>query len=278
MKVTIDGQTFKTDKIEATIINPPDDGVDYPSETYKRVSIDKTKQLAVLTEQQNDEIHQKLSKAHAQFMRFIGKDNVRKIRMYPEGNGVSHIARSDIRFTATPCDRWVLNDNEHHISYDVLFLTPTGLNAALNKSGGDYKERGLSPNTVGMNEIVIDTLLGVVSFNNAKMPTCLLHSVTSTNIPVANEMLKVGWKRDRLSLVSLPGHKEPAIFRFGGVDYTCPIGKAFDWVKDVIERDGFEGHPVETRSPTAYFKREHRRFFKDLIKCVESKHYWIQTK
>lgn len=90
--------------------------------------------------------------------------------------------------------------------------------------------------------------------------------------------LSTGKIRGRLSLISTPENKKPAKFRFGRKDYFVPSGKAWDWVQNVILQNGFEGHPIETDSPSDYFKRDTRAFFTDLIKCVENKQYYIQTK
>jgi len=90
--------------------------------------------------------------------------------------------------------------------------------------------------------------------------------------------LEIGIIRDRLSLVSKPENRKPAKFRFGGKDYLVSSGKAWDWVQNVILKSGFEGHPVETGSPSDCFKRDSRPFFTDLIKCVENNKYYIRTK
>lgn len=90
--------------------------------------------------------------------------------------------------------------------------------------------------------------------------------------------LETGKIRDRLVLKSKPENKKPASFKFGRKEYFVPSGKAWDWVENVILQNGFEGHPIETGSPSDYFKREARAFFTDLIKCVENKKYYIRTK
>jgi hypothetical protein len=92
--------------------------------------------------------------------------------------------------------------------------------------------------------------------------------------------LEIGWKHNRLQLISKPENRKPAIFRFGSKDYFVPSGKAWDWVQNVILQSGFEGHPIETESASNHFKGEkYLPFFRDLIKPGDgSKKYYIRTK
>lgn len=93
----------------------------------------------------------------------------------------------------------------------------------------------------------------------------------------AGAKLTIGNIRDRLSLVSKPENKKPGVFKLGSKEYLVPSGKAWDWVENVILNNGFEGHPVQTKSPSPYFKREARAFFKELIRSPEKTQYFIRT-
>jgi hypothetical protein len=70
-----------------------------------------------------------------------------------------------------------------------------------------------------------------------------------------------GWKYNKLSLKAVPNGRTPGAFAFGRKVYSVPSGKAWACVCRLIEKGGFDSHGVAMRSPSAFFKREHRAFF-----------------
>jgi hypothetical protein len=79
-------------------------------------------------------------------------------------------------------------------------------------------------------------------------------------LPTAEAILP-GWKHGKLILKAVPNGDKPGAFAFGRKLYTVPSGKAWAVVCSLIEAGGFDSHGVAMRSPSAFFKREHRAFF-----------------
>jgi hypothetical protein len=79
-------------------------------------------------------------------------------------------------------------------------------------------------------------------------------------LPTAEAILP-GWKHGKLILKAVPNGDTAGAFAFGRKLYTVPSGKAWACVCSLIEAGGFDSHGVAMRSPSAFFKREHRVFF-----------------
>lgn len=153
----------------------------------------------------------------------------------------------------------------------------------------DEKERALEDDYTmfEMEEDKDDTLIlkyetfqarrNAISIGAAEAVRVILEAQNKTAQPTTPTTLSTGRIKGRLYLISKPENRKPAKFRFGDKQYIVPSGKAWDWVENVILQNGFEGHPVEANSPSPHFKREARDFFKELIKPVENKLWYIKT-
>jgi len=88
-----------------------------------------------------------------------------------------------------------------------------------------------------------------------------------------------GWKSGKLLLKKLPNGREPAVFTFGKETYTVPSGKAWEIVSGMIEADAYEGHGVKlpARAGDA-FKKEHRRFYSEIMKTASDGKRYLRTK
>lgn len=88
-----------------------------------------------------------------------------------------------------------------------------------------------------------------------------------------------GWKSGKLLLKKLPNGREPAVFMFGNETYTVPSGKAWEIVSGMIEADAYEGHGVKlpARAGDA-FKKEHRRFYSEIMKTASDGKRYLRTK
>lgn len=88
-----------------------------------------------------------------------------------------------------------------------------------------------------------------------------------------------GWKSGKLLLKKLPNGREPAVFTFGNETYTVPSGKAWEIVSGMIEADAYEGHGVKlpARAGDA-FKKEHRRFYSEIMKTASDGKRYLRTK
>jgi len=82
-----------------------------------------------------------------------------------------------------------------------------------------------------------------------------------------------------LLLKKLPNGREPAVFTFGKETYTVPSGKAWEIVSGMIEADAYEGHGVKlpARAGDA-FKKEHRRFYSEIMKTASDGKRYLRTK
>jgi len=77
------------------------------------------------------------------------------------------------------------------------------------------------------------------------------------------EPIPPGWKCGKLALKSTPNGRTPAVFAFGRKTYTVPSGNAWRTVCAMIHADAFDGHGMKMKTPSGFFKREHRTFFSD---------------
>lgn len=72
-----------------------------------------------------------------------------------------------------------------------------------------------------------------------------------------------GWRLNKLTLKACPNGKTPAVFAYGSVSYTVPVGRAWGVVCELIRAGAFDTHGEKMKSPSDLFKREHRAFFTD---------------
>lgn len=96
---------------------------------------------------------------------------------------------------------------------------------------------------------------------------------------VSQEQISQGWHRNKLKLDRVPnGPKEPAVFMFGCKAYTVPSGKAWETVCQMINANAFDGHGMEMTSPNELFTRNHKRFFKDILRSDRDKSWYLVSK
>ncbi len=123
---------------------------------------------------------------------------------------------------------------------------------------------------VGVEYMPLIPRLGLDLLDQIRLATANVKALK--DLPEESNEIRPGWNRGKLVLKSLPSGKEPALFTFGSKSYTVPSGKAWDTVCAMIRADAFDAHGMEMKTPSGYFKREHRPFFSE--RMTRNKRGW----